>query len=167
MGATGTLPGVVEAVERATTRAADADELLEAVATEVRKVIPYDGVMWFGVDPATLLAVAPARMEHMNDGYCETFWHGESHDREVAVFNAISPVVARALRTQAALSDRPARCCDAPGLMLFDRSGGLLSANDAASCWLADIYGYDESTNWFEVLVGLDSPDLDGVWRSS
>lgn len=236
MGTSGTLPRAVEAVERAANRADDADELLEVVATEVRKAVPYDGAMWFGVDPATLLAVAPARMEHLHDGLCETFWHGEFHEQdtnlfgdlasatepaaalraatggrplrsaryrdflqpqgyddelravfrtgdrswgvaalmrelgrtpfdatEVAVLSAVSGIMARALRTHAALTNREPSCCNTPGLMLFDRSGGLLSANDAASCWLADIYGYDVETNWFEVLAGLDSPDVDAA----
>src|SRR5690349_11094148 len=67
-GASGTtLPRVVDAVERVTAKAANADELLEGVATEVGKAVPYDGAMWFGVDPNTLLAVAPSRMEHLDD----------------------------------------------------------------------------------------------------
>ncbi len=45
-----------------------ADELLEGVAAEIGKAVPYDGAMWFGIDPTTLLAVAPARMEHLDDG---------------------------------------------------------------------------------------------------
>ena len=45
--------------------------------TEIGKAVPYDGAMWFGVDPNTLLAVAPARMEHLDDGYCSTFWFGD------------------------------------------------------------------------------------------
>lgn len=236
MGASGTLPRVVEAVERVANRAGDADELLEAVSSEVRKAVPYDGSMWFGVDPATLLAVAPARMEHLHDGYCETFWHGEFHEQDtnlfsdlaraaepaaalrvstddrplrsaryrdflqpqgyddelravfrtgdrswgaaallresgrapfepadVAVLSAVSGIVARALRTQAALAERSPNCCNTPGLMLFDRSGALLSANDAASWWLADIYGCDVQTDWFELLAGLNSPDVDAA----
>src|SRR4051795_13333497 len=71
------VPRVVDAVERVTARAADADELLAGVATEIGKAVPYDGAMWFGLDPTTLLAVSPARMEHLDDGYCSTFWFGE------------------------------------------------------------------------------------------
>src|SRR3990170_7264925 len=107
--ASGTLPRVVDAVERATARAADADELLEAVATEVGKAVPYDGAMWFGVDPTTLLAVAPARMEHLDDGYCNTFWHGEFHEHDANLFGDLArePIPAATLRS--ATNDRPLR----------------------------------------------------------
>ena len=60
---------VVAAVERAVSRAATADDVLAGLAAEVSKAVFYDGAMWFGVDPTTLLAVAPSRMEHLDDGY--------------------------------------------------------------------------------------------------
>jgi DNA-binding CsgD family transcriptional regulator len=237
MSSSGTsVPRVVDAVERITARAGDADEVLEALAVEVGKAVPYDGAMWFGIDPTTLLAVAPARMEHLEEGYCSTFWFGEFHeqdanlfadlarasspvatlrsttsdrpmrsaryrdflkpqgyddelrvvfrtadrswgaaglfrapDREpfdehdVAVFEAISPIVARAFRTHAALAATKPGFAHAPGLMLFDRDGAIVSANGAASRWLSDIYGFAESTDWFEVLAGIDSPDLEAA----
>ena len=47
--------------------------------------------------------------------------------------------------------------------MLFNRDGAIISANDAASRWLAEIYGEDPSTNWFEILAGLQSPDVDAA----
>jgi DNA-binding CsgD family transcriptional regulator len=236
MGTSGLLPRVVDAVERVTARAADADELLEGVATEIGKAVPYDGAMWFGLDPTTLLAVAPARMEHLDDGYCNTFWFGEFHEQDanliadlargpspvatlrsatddrpmrsaryrdflrpqgwddevrvvfrsggrswgmgglfrepgrdpfdehdVAVLQAVSPIVAGAFRTHAALAAPTPGFTHAPGLMLFSRDGAILSANDAASRWLADIYEADPSTNWFDVLAGLDSPDVEAA----
>jgi DNA-binding CsgD family transcriptional regulator len=230
------LPRVVDAVERVTVRAADADELLEGVATEIGKVVPYDGAMWFGLDPGTLLAVAPARMEHLDDGYCSTFWFGEFHEQDanlfadlarrdasaatlrsatddrpmrsaryrdflrpqgyddelrvvfrtggkswgvgglfrepgrepfdaddVAVLQAVSPIVAAGFRTHAALRAPTPGFAHAPGLMLFSRDGAIISANDAASRWLAEIYGEDPSTNWFERLGGLQCPDVDAA----
>lgn len=231
------LPRVVDSVERAAARATDANELLEAVADEVGKAIPYDGAMWFGLDPTTLLAVAPSRMEHLDDGYCSTFWFGEFHEQDanlfadlarhsspsaatlrsatdnrpmrssryrnflqpqgyddelravfrtggrswgvaalfrepgrdsfdehdVAVLDAISPIVASAFRTHIAQAVPAPSFAHAPGLMLFDRNGAIMSANDAASRWLADIYGADADTDWFEILAGLDSPDVDAA----
>lgn len=236
MRASGTIPRVVDAVERVTARAADADELLEGVATEVGKVVPYDGAMWFGLDPGTLLAVAPARMERLDDGFCATFWFGEFHEQDanliadlardpspaatlrsatgdrpmrsaryrdflqpqgyddelrvvfrtggrswghaallrepgrpafdeddVAVLEAISPIVASAFRTHVAQVIPKPGFTHAPGLMLFDRHGAIISANDAASRWLAEIYGTDASTDWFEILRGLESPDVEAA----
>jgi DNA-binding CsgD family transcriptional regulator len=233
MRASGLLPRTVDAVERVTARAADGDELLEGVAAEVRKAVPYDGGMWFGIDPTTFLAVAPARMESLDAGYCNTFWFGEFHEQDanlfadlardsspaatlrtatddrpmrsaryreflqpqgyddelrvmfrtgnrswgaaglfrdagrdpfdehdVAVLEAISPIVAAAMRTHAALAVPTAGFSHTPGLMLFDRDGAILSANDAASSWLADIYDADPGTDWFELLAGLHTPDI-------
>ncbi|MFL6206579.1 MAG: LuxR C-terminal-related transcriptional regulator [Acidimicrobiales bacterium] len=230
------LPRVVEAVERITTRAADADELLEGVATEIGKAVPYDGGMWFGLDPATLLAVAPSRMEHLDDGYCNTFWFGEFHEQdanlfadlargdaaaatlrtatgdrpmrsaryrdflhpqgyedelrvvfraggrawgvaglfrepgrdpfgpeEVALLEAVSPIVAAGFRTHAALSAPTPGFTHAPGLMLFSREGSIVSANDAASRWLAEIYGEEPDRDWFEHLAGLHHPDVEAA----
>lgn len=99
----------VDAVERAVSRAATADDLLEGLAAEVGKTVPYDGAMWFGVDPATLLAVAPARMEYMDNGYCQQFWHGEFHEQDANLFGDLArqPVPAAALRLTT--NDRPLR----------------------------------------------------------
>lgn len=236
MRASGTIPRLVDAVERVTARATDAHELLEGVATEVGKVVPYDGGMWFGLDPATLLAVAPARMEHLDDGFCSTFWFGEFHEQDanliadlardpspaaslrsatgdrpmrsaryrdflqpqgyddelrvvfraggrswghaallresgrpafdegdVAVLEAISSIVATAFRSHVAQVIPKPGFTYAPGLMLFDRHGAIISANDAASRWLAEIYGTDDSTDWFEILRGLESPDVEAA----
>ncbi|HEX5614437.1 MAG TPA: helix-turn-helix transcriptional regulator [Acidimicrobiia bacterium] len=80
----------IDAVERAVRRAGTADELLEGLATEVRRAIPYDGAMWFGVDPSTLLAVAPARMEALDEGYCQPFWDGEFHEHDANLFTDLA-----------------------------------------------------------------------------
>ena len=107
--ASGLLPRVVDAVERVTARAADADELLEGVATEIGKAVPYDGAMWFGLDPATLLAVSPARMEHLDDGYCNTFWFGEFHEHDANLFADLARGDAAAATLRLATNDRPMR----------------------------------------------------------
>ena len=66
-------PRIVERMERACSRATTVEELFAALSHEVNKVVPFDGSMWFGVDPSTVLAVAPARCEALDDGYCQTF----------------------------------------------------------------------------------------------
>ncbi len=230
------MPRVVDAVERVTTRATDAEELLEGVATEVGKAVPYDGAMWFGLDPTTLLAVAPARMEHLDEGYCSTFWFGEFHEQDsnlfidlarsdqaaatlrnatadtpmrslryrdflqpqgyddelravfrtggkawgvaalfrqpgrapfdaddLAVFEAISGTVAAGFRTHAGLTVPTPGFCHAPGLMVFAPDGTMLSANDAASAWLNEIYGEPAGNDWFGVLSGPASPDIEAA----
>ena len=54
-------------------------------------------------------------------------------EHDVAVLEAISPIVAAAFRTHAALAVPTPGLSHTPGLMLFDRDGAILSANDAAS----------------------------------
>jgi DNA-binding CsgD family transcriptional regulator len=102
-------PRAVDAVERAVRRAGTADELLEALSTEVRKAIPYDGAMWFGVDPSTMLALSPSRMEMVDEGYCQPFWHGEFHEQDANLFVDLAeqPIPAATLRD--ATGDTPLR----------------------------------------------------------
>src|SRR5688572_28426772 len=103
------LPRAVDAIERVVTRANSADELLVALSAEVAKTVRYDGAMWFGVDPTTLLAVAPSRMEHLDEGYCHPFWHGEFHEHDANLFGDLArrPVPAATLR--ATTNDHPLR----------------------------------------------------------
>ena len=99
----------MEAIERASARAGTTAELFEAVDHEIRKAVPHDGSMWFGVDPATLLAVDPARFEGLDGGYCDSLWHGEFHDQDVLLFRDLArqPITAGSLRL--ATDDRPLR----------------------------------------------------------
>lgn len=96
-------------IEHAAARAASADEVFEAVAEEVRRAVPFDSSMWFGMDPGTLLATAPARFEHLDAGYCDSFWHHEFHEQDVGLYCDLArdPVPATALRL--ATGDRPGR----------------------------------------------------------
>ena len=230
-------PRAVDAIERAVRRAGSADELLEALSSEVGKVVPYDGAMWFGVDPTTMLAVAPSRMEHLDAGYCQPFWHGEFHEqdanlfadlaahpvpaatlrtatgekplrsaryrdfvqpqgyddelravfrtgdrtwgvaalfrddgrqpfgeRDVALFTAISGIVGDAFRVQATITAGAGLIADAPGLLLFDVDGTLLSANATATKWLAEIYGdRSPSDDWAGILSEPRRSDIEAA----
>lgn len=225
----------VERIERACARAATGDELFEAVSSEVRKAVPFDGSMWFGVDPSTLLAVAPARFEALDEGYCQTLWDGEFHEQDTALYRdlarkptpaaairletddhplrssryrhfvqpqgyddelrmafrsgentwalgalyrekghpafsaedvalmaAISGIVAAALRTRMAMGQVPRSLSAAPGLLMFDASSVLMSANAEARGWLGGIYGsgHDPAQSWLDVLADPHSGDL-------
>jgi DNA-binding CsgD family transcriptional regulator len=82
--------GVVDAVERAAMRVPTVDELFEVVGEELRKSVPYDGACWFGVDPATMLAIHPSRVEGLEAGYCDIFWQNEFHEQDVALFRDLA-----------------------------------------------------------------------------
>jgi DNA-binding NarL/FixJ family response regulator len=96
------------AVERVAAAATSADELLEGLAQELHQLVPHDAATWFGVDPVTMLATAPSRVEGLDDGLCDTFWHLEFHEQDTALFHDLAqgPGVA-ALRLS--LADRPSR----------------------------------------------------------
>ncbi|MGH9224526.1 MAG: helix-turn-helix transcriptional regulator [Acidimicrobiales bacterium] len=220
-------PRIVDGIERACGRATSADELFETLSHEVAKAVPFDSSMWFGVDPATLLAVAPARIEAMDDGYCQAFWQAEFHEHdaglfrdlarqvlpaaalrastddkplrgaryrtfiqpegyddelraafrtgestwavaglyrekgrppfnahEVALLGALSAVVALAVRARAATGPGAPVLFGAPGLMLFDADGVLMSANSEATRWLGEIFGpTGDGASWLDVLA--------------
>lgn len=104
-----TVPRVVDAVDRVCRTAATGDDLFEDLSHELAKAIPFDGSGWFGIDPTTLLAVAPARVEHLDSGYCQVFWHGEFHDQDVALFRDLARSALPAASLHAATGHRPLR----------------------------------------------------------
>ncbi|MEO3857225.1 helix-turn-helix transcriptional regulator [Acrocarpospora sp. B8E8] len=206
-------------IQRADATCATADEFLAAVSDSVRRAIPFDGCLWFGVDPATLLASAPARIEHQDLSLCRPFWDNEFHNNDVLLFRdlarqpeptgslriatddkplrspryreimrpqgyedearitfrtgkttwgaaalfrekgrpsfdadelkilgAISQTVGVALRTRSVLNLPTSRAIEtlrAPGVLLFDAKGGLMSANLHAKAWVRELYGLD------------------------
>ena len=98
----------VAAVERASATSASADELLERVAGELRTYIPHDASMVFGIDPVTMIATEPSRIEGMDAALCDVFWHLEFHEQDTALFTDLAsgePVSAMRL----SLGDRTAR----------------------------------------------------------
>jgi DNA-binding NarL/FixJ family response regulator len=98
----------VEAVERVCTTSKTADELLERLASELHRFVPHDASMWFGVDPVTMIATEPSRVEGMDAAYCDTFWHLEFHEQDTALFADLATGDAVAAMRQS-LDDRPAR----------------------------------------------------------
>jgi DNA-binding NarL/FixJ family response regulator len=228
-------PRVIQGIERACARAGTSEELFAVLSHEVRKAVPFDGSMWFGVDPATLLAVAPARFEAMDEGYCQTFWDGEFHEQdsalyrdlvrqpkpaaslraatgdrplrspryrrfvqpqgyddelrvafragdstwamaalyrengrrpfstdEVALMAAVSGVVAAAFRSHVAMGTVAPALTTAPGLLMFDPTNVLISANAEATRWLVGIYGdaAPGRETWHDVLANFSTGDL-------
>ncbi len=93
---------VRESVARTISQSRDVDDMLAGVAAEVAKVVPYDGGMWFGVDPATMMAVAPARLEYLDGGFCQPFWNNEFHEQDANLFRDLA---ARPRDTAATLRD--------------------------------------------------------------
>jgi DNA-binding CsgD family transcriptional regulator len=76
----------VRTVARVCAGAETADELLDGLAGEIHRAVPHDGATWFGVDPVTLLATAPSRVEGLDPALCDTFWHLEFHEQDTGLF---------------------------------------------------------------------------------
>jgi len=96
------------AVERVGAAASTPDDLLESLSGELHRLVPHDGAGWFAVDPVTLLASAPSRVEGLDAGMCDVFWHLEFHEQDTGLFHDLARGDgAAALRLS--LDDRPAR----------------------------------------------------------
>lgn len=80
----------IEAINDAADRAASPQELFERVSERLRRVVPFDGSAWFGADPATLLPTAPARIENVESGHCETYWVREATVEDVMLFRDLA-----------------------------------------------------------------------------
>lgn len=78
------------AVESAARRAEDADELLDELSDVMHRFIPHDASAWFGVDPATMIATSPSRIEHLEASLCDTFWHLEFHEHDATIYSALA-----------------------------------------------------------------------------
>ena len=97
--------GAVTEIVRSTTTA---DELLEGLAGELHRAIPHEAAGWFGLDPVTMLAAAPSRVENLDPDHCALYWHLEFHEQDVGNFIDLARGDgAEALRLS--LDDRPAR----------------------------------------------------------
>lgn len=98
----------MRAVTRVCATAETADDLLDGLAGEIHRAVPHDGATWFGVDPVTLLATAPSRVEGLDPGLCDTFWHLEFHEQDTGLFADLAQGEgAAALRLS--LDERPSR----------------------------------------------------------
>lgn len=70
--------------------------------------MPHDAAGWFGIDPVTLLAAAPSRVENLDSDLCSMYWHLEFHEQDFGTFTDLARGDgASALRLS--LDDRPAR----------------------------------------------------------
>lgn len=90
MGAGARVERARRAVDRICKTADTADELLEALDAELQAVVPHDASIYFGLDPVTMLATAPSRVEGMDASLCDTFWHLEFHEQDIGQFSDLA-----------------------------------------------------------------------------
>ncbi len=109
MTATATGRRLVAAVQRSEARAATVDAFFADLSAEVEKVVPFDGAMWFGVDPSTLLALTPSRVQNMDSSLCWPFWHAEFHANDALLFRDLARQTRPAGSLRLATGGRPVR----------------------------------------------------------
>jgi DNA-binding CsgD family transcriptional regulator len=83
----------------ATRNSPGGEEFWSLVSGYLRQHIPFDGACWFGIDPSTLLASSPIRVENIDQGHCRTYWERECTVDDALLFRdlATSPVPAGTL----------------------------------------------------------------------
>ncbi len=78
------------AVEDACSRASNGLELFSMLSERLRKVVPFDGGAWFGMDPKTILPSAPVRIENIEEGHCESYWIRESTVEDALLYRDLA-----------------------------------------------------------------------------
>lgn len=73
------LDTALERIRSTCTESTSGHDLFERLSDDLHDLVPHDGAGWFGVDPATLLAAAPIRVEGQEASSCDVFWHHEFH----------------------------------------------------------------------------------------
>ena len=84
-------------------------ELFGAVSERLQRVVPFDGAAWFAVDPATILATAPARIENVEAGHCESYWNREYLVEDAILYRDLARSETGAGTLYGATGDNPAR----------------------------------------------------------
>jgi DNA-binding CsgD family transcriptional regulator len=99
----------IDALTEVCSRSGAPEQLFEEISARMQQLVPFDGACWFATDPATVLATAPARIENIEDGHCDTFWEREARVEDVLLYRdmARGPQVAATLYQ--ATDQRPAR----------------------------------------------------------
>ncbi|WP_214109844.1 helix-turn-helix transcriptional regulator [Acrocarpospora catenulata] len=109
MTGTATAQRLGAAIKHADAHCATADEFLAAIYEQVRKVVPFDGGLWFGVDPSTLLAAPPGRLEHLEASLCQRFWDIEFRSNDVTPFRDLARRPGPVASLRVATEDKPIR----------------------------------------------------------
>lgn len=81
--------GIASVVATAGT-AASGPDLFRRASERLRRVLPFDGSAWFAMDPSTLLASAPIRLENVDPGACGSFWANEMSVEDVLLFRDLA-----------------------------------------------------------------------------
>ena len=80
------LDTALERIKSSCAESTSGHDLFERLSDDLHDLVPHDGAVWFGVDPATLLVAAPIRVEAQEESSCDAFWHHEFHVPDTHLF---------------------------------------------------------------------------------
>lgn len=96
-------------VLRVCERQGSAEELFQDLMHRLRSLVPFTGSLWFGLDPATNLATAPALIDGVQAAHCGSFWPREFLVEDTNSFQSVARAPMPAAGLVLATGDRPAR----------------------------------------------------------
>jgi DNA-binding CsgD family transcriptional regulator len=85
------------------------DVLFDELAERLQRLVPFDASLFFGLDPATLLATCPARIDGVANNECHAYWQREFLVDDVNLFRDLARAEQPADSLWAATRERPAR----------------------------------------------------------
>jgi DNA-binding CsgD family transcriptional regulator len=86
------------------------DGFLAELSRQLREIVPFDASFWSGVDPVTLLAASPSRIEHIySDSKCYSYWENEFLVQDVNDLRTLTRAAKPAASLYRATDGHPAR----------------------------------------------------------
>jgi hypothetical protein len=87
----------------------DSDFLAE-LSRQLHKIVPFDASFWAGIDPVTMLAISPSRIENVyHHGGCHQYWTNELLVPDVNQFRTLARAANPAASLYRATGGDPAR----------------------------------------------------------
>jgi DNA-binding CsgD family transcriptional regulator len=101
----------MRALEDIARRVSDAreDVLFDELAERLHRLVPFDASLFFGLDPATLLATCPARIDGVANNQCHAYWQREFLVEDVNLFRDLAQAARPASSLWQATEELPAR----------------------------------------------------------
>jgi DNA-binding CsgD family transcriptional regulator len=137
----------IAALQDSVARATTGEDLFDRLSERLRAVLPYDGGAWFATDPTTVLATAPARIENVEDGHCDSFWERECQVEDVLLFRDVARSEHGVGTLYEATNDNPKRSARAREFLRPQGYGDELRAafRTGDSTWaVIDLFRYED-----------------------
>jgi len=90
----------------------DSTTLFESTSAHLRQIVRFDGALWFGTDPATLLPTAPVRIEENVEplpNQCTDYWNREFLVEDVMLYRTLARSTRSAATLYASTDGNPTR----------------------------------------------------------